>query len=102
MTSEHSSEQPPAKLGRRSVADRVRSYRRRRRRGLRCIQVQVGRAELDGLVADGYLLPGNREDSYHRFGDQRPYVRLAQRHIMTIALCVTALLRYALRRSRQR
>jgi hypothetical protein len=28
------------------------------------IQVQVGQAELDGLVADGYLLPGNREDSY--------------------------------------
>jgi hypothetical protein len=64
MTSEHSSEQSPAKLGRRSVADRVRSYRRRRRRGLRCIQVQVGRAELDGLVAEGYLLPGNRDDSY--------------------------------------
>jgi hypothetical protein len=64
MTSEHSLEQPPAKLGRRSAADRVRSYRRRRRRGLRCIQVQVGPAELDGLVAEGYLLPGNREDSY--------------------------------------
>ena len=64
MTSEHSSEQPPAKLGRRSVADRVRSYRRRRRRGLRCVQVQVGRAELDGLIAKGYLLPGNRDDSY--------------------------------------
>jgi hypothetical protein len=60
MTSEHSSEQPPAKLGRRSAADRVRSYRRRRRQGL----VQVGPAELDGLVAEGYLLPGNREDSY--------------------------------------
>jgi hypothetical protein len=26
--------------------------------------VQVGPAELDGLVAEGYLLPGNREDSY--------------------------------------
>jgi hypothetical protein len=64
MTSEHSSEQSPAKLGRRSVADRVPSYRRRRRRGLRCIQVHVGRAELDGLIAEGYLLPGNRDDSY--------------------------------------
>ena len=64
MTSEHSSEQPPAKSGRRSAADRVRSYRHRRRRGLRCIRVQVGRAELDGLIAEGYLLPGNRDDSY--------------------------------------
>ena len=64
MTSEGSSDQSPAKFGRRSVADRMRNYRRRRGRGLRCIQVQVGRAELDGLVAEGYLLAGNREDSY--------------------------------------
>ena len=41
----------------------MRNYRRRRGRGLRCIQVQVGPAELDALVAEGYLLPGNREDS---------------------------------------
>jgi hypothetical protein len=26
--------------------------------------VQVGPAELDGLVAEGYLLSGNRDDSY--------------------------------------
>jgi hypothetical protein len=42
----------------------MRSYRRRRGRGLRCIQVQVGPAELKRLVAEGYLLPGNRDDSY--------------------------------------
>jgi hypothetical protein len=62
MNSEHSSEQPPAKLGRRSAADRVRSYRHRRRRGLRCIRVQVGRAELDGLVAEGYVLRGDGDN----------------------------------------
>jgi hypothetical protein len=27
-------------------------------------QVQVGRAELDGLVAEGYLLPGNRDHTH--------------------------------------
>jgi len=26
--------------------------------------VQVGRAELDGLIAEGYLLPGNRDDTH--------------------------------------
>jgi hypothetical protein len=44
------------------VADRMRSYRRRLRHGVRCIQVQVGRAELDGLVAKGYLPPRDRDD----------------------------------------
>ena len=33
-----------------------------RRRGLRCIQVQVGRAELDGLVAEGYVLRGDGDN----------------------------------------
>jgi hypothetical protein len=39
----------------RSAADRMRAYRRRRRRGLRFVKVQVGWPELDGLVANGYL-----------------------------------------------
>jgi hypothetical protein len=46
------------------VAAEQADYRHRRRRGLRCIQVQVGPAELNRLVAEGYLLPGNREDTY--------------------------------------
>jgi len=44
------------------IAERMRSYRRRRRRGLRCVRLQVGRGELDGLVAKGYLAPGDRQD----------------------------------------
>jgi hypothetical protein len=45
-----------------SAAERMRAYRRRRRYGLRCVDVQVGRAELDGLVEKGYLPPDKRED----------------------------------------
>ena len=63
MTSESSLGRPPVELGARSTADRMRTYRRRRDRGLRCVQVQVGRAELDGLVAKGYLRPGDRKDT---------------------------------------
>ncbi len=44
------------------AAERARSYRRRRRRGLRCVRLQIGRAQLDGLVAKGYLGPGDRQD----------------------------------------
>lgn len=62
MASERSSDQSPVKPGRLSVADRMRSYRRRRRQGLRCVQVQVGPVELDGLVANGYLGSGDRDD----------------------------------------
>ena len=45
-----------------SAAERMRAYRRRRRHGFRCVEVQVGRAELDGLVANGYL----PSDKVHR------------------------------------
>jgi hypothetical protein len=40
----------------------MRDYRRRRRRNLRYVRVTVGRAELDGLVARGYLKPDVRND----------------------------------------
>jgi hypothetical protein len=62
MTSERSSDQSPSKPGCRSVADRMRNYRRRRKRGLRYIQVQIGPADLDGLVAKRYLAPSDRDD----------------------------------------
>ena len=41
----------------------MRAFRHRRRRGVRCVRVQVGRAEVDGLVAKGYLPPGDRENT---------------------------------------
>jgi hypothetical protein len=47
-----------------SAAERMRAYRRRRRRGFRCVEVQVGRAELDGLVATGYLPPDKSQDRH--------------------------------------
>jgi hypothetical protein len=60
MTSEPQSDQPSGKA--QSAAERMRAYRRRRRRGLRCFEVELGRAELDGLVAKGYLKDGQRND----------------------------------------
>ncbi len=44
------------------VAERMRQYRQRRRRGLCCVRLQVAPAELDGLVAKGYLAAGDRQD----------------------------------------
>jgi hypothetical protein len=41
----------------------MRAYRRRRRQGFHCVEVQVGRAELDGLVANGYLPSDKVHDS---------------------------------------
>jgi len=60
MTSESQLDQTPATA--QSAAERMRAYRRRRRYGLLCVQVQVGRAELHGLIAKGYLSPDKRED----------------------------------------
>jgi hypothetical protein len=52
----------PPGSGPKSVAARMRAYRRRRRRGHRCYQVQLGRAELNGLVAKGYLSSDKRDN----------------------------------------
>ena len=52
----------PFKAGPKSVAERMRAYRRRRRSGLRCAKVRFGRADLDGLVEKGYLSPDKRKD----------------------------------------
>jgi hypothetical protein len=60
MTTESQSVQPPGKAL--SAAERMRAYRRRRRSGLRCVKVRVGRADLDGLVEKGYLSPDKRKD----------------------------------------
>jgi len=60
MRTESRSDQPSVKT--QSAAARMRAYRRRRRHGLRCVEVEVGRAELDGLIAKGYLSPDKRND----------------------------------------
>ena len=62
MPTEICSNNASADGGRRSVAERMRAYRRRRKRNLRCVRLVIGRAEFDGLVAKGYLAPGARED----------------------------------------
>jgi hypothetical protein len=41
----------------------MRAYRLRRRRGFRCIEVQVGRAEVNGLIAKGYLPADKQHDT---------------------------------------
>ena len=60
MTTDSRSVQPPGKAL--SSAERMRTYRRRRRHGLRYVKVRVGRAELDGLIEEGCLSPDKRKD----------------------------------------
>jgi hypothetical protein len=43
-------------------AARMRTYRRRRRKGMRCVQIQIGPADIDRLIERGYLGPTERED----------------------------------------
>ncbi len=40
----------------------MRLYRRRRRRGYHCVKVLIGAAEVEGLIAKGYLPPDRRND----------------------------------------
>ena len=60
------------------VAERMRRYRERRRRGLSCIKVQLRRSEVDGLIASGLLKPAERQDrgalaaALHRYLDANP------------------------------
>ena len=62
MPTESQSVQPSGKA--QSAAERMRAYRRRRRSGLRCVKVRVGRADLEGLVEKGYLSPDKRKDRH--------------------------------------
>ena len=45
-----------------STAERMRAYRRRRRHGFRCYEVKLGQAELERLIAEGYLSSDKRDD----------------------------------------
>jgi hypothetical protein len=44
------------------AADRMRLYRERRRKGLRCIMIQLRETEIDVLVRKGLLDRGRRDD----------------------------------------
>jgi hypothetical protein len=46
-----------------SPAERMRLYRRRRRRGRRVVRVEIDAAEVEALVRRGYLEPKDREDA---------------------------------------
>jgi len=45
------------------AAKRMREYRRRRRRGMRSVTVRVDEADLEALVAKGYLAPSDRAEA---------------------------------------
>jgi hypothetical protein len=57
----------------------MRSYRKRRRRGLRCVRIRVGLADVDALVKAGYLATGDRksvlavQNATESFVDVRKY-----------------------------
>jgi hypothetical protein len=46
-----------------SAAERMRRYRKRKRRGQRIIRMQIGPTEIEALVAKGHLRPDDREDN---------------------------------------
>ena len=45
-----------------SVAERMRRYRKRRRRGIRCVRVQIHVTEIDALIRKKYLDQQSRDD----------------------------------------
>ena len=45
-----------------TAAERMRLYRERRRRGLRCLTIQIRHSEVDALVERGLLAPEQRAD----------------------------------------
>ncbi len=45
-----------------SAAERMRAYRKRQRRGLRCVRVLIGPVEIDGLIKKHYLDPADRDN----------------------------------------
>ena len=69
------------------TAKRMRLYRRHRRRGYRCVPLKVGRAEIDGLVAKGYLAEGDREDS--RLSHQRSTISCSSGSVVHKGCSVT-------------
>jgi hypothetical protein len=44
------------------AAERMRQYRERQRKGLRCVQIQLDATEIDVLVRKGYLEAKDRDN----------------------------------------
>ena len=45
-----------------SAAERMRRYRKRQKRGFRIARIQIGLAEIEGLIKRGYLSRGDKEN----------------------------------------
>ena len=52
-----------APVTRSSAAERMRRHRERRRKGLRCLMIQLHETEVDALIRSGLLNPVMRNDS---------------------------------------
>jgi len=55
---------PPtaAPATRSAAAERMRRHRERRRKGLRCLMIQLRETEIDALIGSGLLKPEMRND----------------------------------------
>jgi hypothetical protein len=55
---------PPtaAPTNRSAAAERMRRHRERRRKGLRCLMIQLRETEIDALIRSGLLKPETRND----------------------------------------
>jgi hypothetical protein len=58
----------------RAAGDRVRRHRERRRRGMRCLTIEIHDREIDALVRHGLLDDGEREDTEAILAALREYL----------------------------
>jgi hypothetical protein len=54
----------PAPAAPSAGARRMRLYRDRRKKKLRCVMIGLFESEVDGLIRSGYLRAGQRSDKY--------------------------------------
>ena len=50
--------------GHSAAAERMRHYRERRRQGLRCLMIELSKAEIDGLIREGLLPAEQRNEPF--------------------------------------
>ena len=53
---------PPTEPARSAAAERMRLHRERRRKGLRCLTIELRVTEIDALVRNGFLKADARND----------------------------------------